>query len=175
MAVKGNSEQGAMSRRKGVTFERYVAKVFTEWWGSEVRRTPLSGAYGGEWNLAGDLMFQEPFPYLVELKNRENWTMEQVFEGRGPVFDWWTKASKEAAAAGLEPMLVFSRARKNVYVMCKRMPLVRPLLLIGGAEGLPVTLLSAWLAGTSTRDVRDLATALNLKPRRATSQEINFR
>ena len=54
---------GKMSRRKGANFENTVAKQFTEWLGYNVRRTPRSGAYGGEgWkSLTGDLMFDFDF------------------------------------------------------------------------------------------------------------------
>ena len=57
------SKVGKRSRRKGASFERDIARVFSAWLGCNVRRTPMSGAYGGEWNLGGDLMFEATVPW----------------------------------------------------------------------------------------------------------------
>jgi hypothetical protein len=111
MGAKGNSAQGAKSRRKGVTFERKCANLFAAWWGGQVQRTPLSGAYAPEWRLAGDLMFVDPWPFEVEIRNRENWHLEQLFEGVGPVMKWIDEIDKRAAMSGLRPMLVLHRNR----------------------------------------------------------------
>ena len=118
MAVKGSSAQGKKSREKGVAFEREMAIAFTSWWGSAVRRMPLSGAYGAEWNLAGDLMFVTPFPFYVELKKRENWSLAHLMhEERGPVPGWWRTASAEALLAGQRPLLIVARNRREPLVL----------------------------------------------------------
>jgi hypothetical protein len=116
MAVKGNSEQGKYSRSKGVAYERRIAQRLTDWVGSPVRRTPLSGAYGAEWKMAGDMMFQDQFPFYVELKNREGWRFEQLFTGAGPVVKWWWDTRREADLAGLRPLLIFTRNRVPSFV-----------------------------------------------------------
>jgi len=97
------SQVGAYSRRKGAAFERKIARLFADWTGYPCRRTPMSGAYGAEWNLAGDLMFSRgdhPWksnspPLLIELKRREGWTMDQIVARTGPFFDWWRKLGSE--------------------------------------------------------------------------------
>jgi hypothetical protein len=73
------SKVGKRSRNKGASFERAISKRFSEWLGCKVRRTPMSGAYGSDWHLGGDLMFDIDVPWYVELKNREAWRLEQIF------------------------------------------------------------------------------------------------
>lgn len=109
MGVKGDSKAGAKSRRKGVTFERKAAHLFEVWWGGRVQRTPMSGAYDPMWRLAGDLMFVDPFPFEVEIRNRENWRLEQIFDTGGPVTEWIAEIDGRAAMSGLRPMLVIHR------------------------------------------------------------------
>lgn len=115
MGAKGSSEDGKRSRAKGVGFERQMARTFEAWWGAPCKRTPLSGAYESEWDLNGDLMFQKRegvvFPFLVELKKRENWRLEQLLFGQGPVLGWAASAAGEARMAGLRPLLVVARNR----------------------------------------------------------------
>jgi Holliday junction resolvase len=110
---------GKMSRRKGANFENTVAKQFTEWLGYNVRRTPRSGAYGGEgWkDMSSDLMFDFDFPYVVECKNRESWKMEHVYAGKGEVWDWWAKLILESISAKKQPMLILKKNHMEPLVM----------------------------------------------------------
>ena len=118
MGVKGDSKAGAKSRRKGANFERETAVLFRKWWGDGVQRTPMSGAYGPEWELAGDLMFVDPpksqphrrWPFYVELRNRESWRLEQLYAGEGPVFAWLEETKGAAMKMDLLPMLIIHRA-----------------------------------------------------------------
>lgn len=101
-----------MSRRKGSSFENLIAKRFTEVLGFEVRRTPRSGAYGGEgWSsMSGDIMFAGDFEYYVELKNRESWKLEQLFNYDVGEFWSWAQTTWDAAREnGKKPMLIFKR------------------------------------------------------------------
>ncbi len=125
---------GKMSRRKGAGFEVAVAKQFTEWLGYNVRRTPRSGAYGGEgWkDMSSDLMFDFDFPYVVECKNRESWKLEHVLQGKGEVWDWWEKLNGEAGSAGKAPMLILKKNHMPPLVMLlKQDRMVRELRLGG--------------------------------------------
>ena len=110
---------GKMSKRKGNSFELSVAKAMSEWLGFNVRRTPRSGAYGteGVQSLTGDLMFDFDFPYVVECKHRESWRLEDVFAGKGEVWEWWAKLSEEAKAASKQPMLIIKRNRVEPMVI----------------------------------------------------------
>ena len=110
MGVKGNSEQGAKSRRKGVAFERTTANQFSDAFAIGCRRTPSSGAYGAEWKMSGDLMFSERFDWYVELKKQESWHTAHLFSWpTGPIPKWWDKAKKEAAFSEQYPLLIVAR------------------------------------------------------------------
>ena len=111
---------GAYSRRKGSAFEREVALMFSNWTGLICRRTPMSGAYGPDWGLAGDLMFMsdEPPNFIIELKRREGWTWEGILNGRGPIFKWWEKLNDECKLDPRkpEPILGFKKNRGEIWL-----------------------------------------------------------
>ena len=72
------------SRDKGGRGERAAAKEFRDWWGTDFARTPSSGGFAtakfrDDWNAAGDLVTPDnTFPFCVECKWVEDWTMEQL-------------------------------------------------------------------------------------------------
>lgn len=111
MGKRGDSAAGSRSRRKGVGAERALARRFAEWWKGQVQRTPMSGAYDPEWRLAGDLMFVDPWPFEVEIRNRENWHLEQLFETPqvGPIPKWLEEIDGRAHMSHLRPMLIVRR------------------------------------------------------------------
>ena len=116
------------SRAKGRRAERDVAKLLVEWWGTfeakcEFKVTPLSGGWGGRdggkhvrahFKASGDLMTTATlFPFTVEVKHREQWSMRNLVAGRAtPPWDWWLQAQRQADEEGGIPMLWF---RKNKY------------------------------------------------------------
>ena len=125
------SKVGRRSRQKGAGFERRISKKFSEWLGCKVRRTPMSGAYGSDWHLGGDLMFDIDVPWYVELKNRENWRLEQFFshDPCGPVLEWLQSTWDEAEKADKVPMVIFTRNRVDSYVALPLFHLERDLLV----------------------------------------------
>lgn len=125
------SAVGKRSRNKGASFEREISKQFSEWLGCKVRRTPMSGAYGSEWHLGGDLMFDIDVPWYVELKNRESWRLEQLFSAnpKGPVLKWLESTWREAEQAEKVPMVIFKRNRVEAYVALPLFHVERDLLL----------------------------------------------
>lgn len=113
---------GKMSLNKGQNFERQVAKIFSDWSGVKLVRTPLSGAWEG---CEVDIWPENPevyWPLAIECKKAESWNMDQVMEGVGPVYDWLKQAEQQAKEWGDRtgktriPVLVFSRNRRPTYV-----------------------------------------------------------
>lgn len=117
---------------KGDAGEREVAKLIANWWpekqlsdGRAVLfvRTPKSGgwAYGAEFNVKGDLTTNaERFPFCIEVKRRENWTLQRFVEGRpSPVWTWWRQCQRDARAVELEPMMWFRQNRKPWMVLVR--------------------------------------------------------
>lgn len=105
------------SRSKGKRGERALAKVFSEWWGTEFTSTPLSGGFGtkkfrDDWNASGDLVTpDDSFPFCVECKNAEGWHLEQLFTSPECLLVKWWRQSVNETPFGKIPLLVFKRNR----------------------------------------------------------------
>lgn len=114
---------GVNGRTKGATAERKLAKLFAIWWGSEFARTPLSGGFAtvkfrNEWDAAGDLVTPDKsFPFCVESKKVEGWTLEQMLTSdKTLIHKWWEQTVKETPE-GKIPLLVFTKNHAPLYVM----------------------------------------------------------
>lgn len=114
------------SRSKGARAERNLAKKFGKWWGSDFARTPSSGGFRTrkfreDWNAAGDLVTpDESFPFCVESKHAEGWTLEQLLTAESCLlYQWWDQTIGETPE-GQTPLLVF---RKNRFPHLFIMPL----------------------------------------------------
>lgn len=120
------ASQGRGARAKGSNYERGVAKKFTDWWipkGSEVEfhRAPASGAlqWASDHRVAGDIVPPEGinFPFVIECKKHEGWTMDHVLLDIGTPKDWWGQVVTDSRRVDRVPMLVFSRNRAKDFVM----------------------------------------------------------
>lgn len=114
---------GKKSKDKGGRGERAAAKCFRDWWGTDFTRTPASGGFAtqkfrDDWNAAGDLVTPDPtFPFCVECKWVEDWTLEQVLRNDGClIFQWWQQARAECPPNKL-PLLVFKRNNHPFYCL----------------------------------------------------------
>jgi len=121
------------SRRKGNRGELEVAEMFARWCGEVVRRTPQSGGWSNaRFGVAGDLVCaNEAFPFHVEVKHREGWTLDDLIVGTRREHDksivqWWkqclescpkTRHAGGGADLDKEPLLVFRRNRQPWLVM----------------------------------------------------------
>ncbi|QBL97953.1 hypothetical protein EauM23_00060 [Exiguobacterium phage vB_EauM-23] len=107
-------------RNKGSAYERHIAKKLGAWWGEKFQRTPASGGldWGKDNRVCGDIVTPpgSEFPFTVECKKRENWTMDSLFKGSKEVEKWWAQVNKDCERSGLLPMLVFSRNLQPDYV-----------------------------------------------------------
>lgn len=112
------------SRTKGNRGELDVAKAFSLWCGEIVKRTPGSGGWGGaeEFGTTADLVCRKKaFPFHVEVKHREGWTLDDLVTGvrkdhDKSIVQWW-KQCVESCPKGKMPVLVFRRNRQPWLVM----------------------------------------------------------
>lgn len=107
------------SRKKGNAFERKCCRMLEAALGVKFGRNPRSGA---DRRFPGDIApvdkeISERLGYYFECKNREGWTLEQVLQGKGPVWDWWRKATREAVDHSRRPLLIFTKNRSDIYVL----------------------------------------------------------
>jgi hypothetical protein len=121
------------SKDRGGTFERKIAKLFTEavtdtpvetvW-----HKTPASG--GMRWkkrdDVIGDIVCDRPdFIFTVECKKHEDIDMEVLFYKRksntsSDLISFYEQACNEAIRAGKQPMLVVERKRGKPYMVIPR-------------------------------------------------------
>lgn len=115
---------GKKSSNKGKDYERKIAKLLSDWCGFELIRTPMSGAWQG---TAGDIIPKDRskhFPFLVECKKQENWSLEQILESHGPFSSWVTQVQQELVkdlSNGHNVksfLLIFTRNNKPDYIAC---------------------------------------------------------
>jgi len=111
------------SRDKGQRGERQVAKIMSEWWGSDFTRTPSSGGFRtkkfrDDWNASADLVTpDETFPFCVEVKNAEGWNLEQLIKSSdGMIWTWWDQTVNQCTE-GKIPLLCFTRNRQPWFYM----------------------------------------------------------
>lgn len=109
------------SRSKGSDFELKIAKKLSTWWGEDFHRTPMSGGLG--WSkdsrVSGDIVVPSDslFPYSIECKKREEWTLEQFLKGKGEIDDWWNQCARDGKKVEKIPLLIFSKNFDEIYCM----------------------------------------------------------
>lgn len=115
--------------RKGSHAENEVAKRLVMWWrpiepDARFRRTPKSGGWAtaadrGGFKAAGDVMTTaKRWPFTVEVKRHEGWSVHTLTQGRpSPVWQWWRQCCREADEEARIPMLWLRKNRQPWLVM----------------------------------------------------------
>lgn len=115
------ASQGKGAKVKGSGYELKMAKKFGPWWGGTFHRVPGSGSlhWGDDNRVAGDIAAPQglDFPFVIECKKHEGWTMDNVLLNTGDPRGWWEQVVTDARRVKLVPMLIFSRNRAKDYVM----------------------------------------------------------
>lgn len=113
--------------KKGNTAELEVARILEPWWRqlepeATFVRTPRSGGWTQGRDLfdaRGDLMVKGAprFPWCVEVKRRESWSLDNFEHGRAcPVWGWWIRACEDAKQAGRLPMM-WTRQNRRPWIV----------------------------------------------------------
>lgn len=115
------SAVGRRSKTKGSSYELKTAKALSQWWGFTFNRTPASGGlhWGASNNVAGDIVtpIEADFPFVIECKKREDWTIDNVLLNNKDIKNWWSQVVGDALRVDKTPALIFSRNRASDYVM----------------------------------------------------------
>lgn len=127
-------------RRKGNSYELKVAKLLSSWWGAEFHRTPGSGSWSSTHNTdmqGGDIItpVTANFPFVVECKNQEQWTGDDIIFNRGKYPKFWEQVVNDAKRVNKIPMLIAHRNRSKNYVTVPHSNALMSNLM---AKGLPV-------------------------------------
>lgn len=81
---------------------------------------PASGGlhWKGSNNVTGDIVapLEAGFPFVVECKKREEWTIENLFLNNKDIKNWWGQVVGDSKESGKIPMLIFTRNRAKVFV-----------------------------------------------------------
>lgn len=121
MRLRRHKWMGKKSKVKGSGYELKIAKALSAWWGHEFHRTPQSGGlrWNDDNNVAGDIVtpLEANFPFIVECKKREEWTLENLFLNNKDIKYWWEQVVQDCERVGRTPILIFSRNRARDFVM----------------------------------------------------------
>lgn len=141
-------------RRKGNAAELEVASLNQFWWRrlalseqatpdgeqAEFIRTPQSGGWStrrvrGNYRVAGDISStSNSWPFTVEVKRREKWTMTNLVAGRAsPVWEWWEQCVKAANEELGIPML-WLRRNKMPWMVLLPEDIAAPIMGIGNSD-----------------------------------------
>lgn len=126
-------------KAKGSRYENTIAKDFTSLTNVLWDRTFRSGggAEKGDIHPVGSLS-----QYCVEIKNRQSWSIDDLFHGKGEVIDWWMKLCKEARDGKQLPMLVCKRNRLPAVAVLRHDSKIYAWLLSSGHLADQATLLN---------------------------------
>ena len=108
---------GRKSRTKGHGFERQVRNILQDAWEMRLERTPMSGGWG-KMKTGGDILGNDDFPLYIECRKQEGWKLDQLFKGKGVLWDWWEEVKEKSKSEERTPIVVFSRNHAPIYVMC---------------------------------------------------------
>lgn len=119
------------SKQKGNTFERHIAKTFSQHFSDDFRRVPQSGALVGGTNrfgaqtlredakeiLAGDIIVPQWFKFIVECKHyKDEPKFHSILQGSSLTLDRWIEqANGDAVFANKLPLVVFKVTRVGEF------------------------------------------------------------
>lgn len=124
--------KGIDSRDKGGRGERKALKLLEKWWGTSFAKTPSSGGFKTkkfrqEWNAEGDVVTpDETFPFLVEVKWWEKWSLDQILTApKADIWTWWEQAKGETTEDRFT-MLVCKKNHQEFFLLMKNEKLHTP-------------------------------------------------
>lgn len=131
-----SAEHMVDGRKKGNNYENAICRVLSVWLFPKLSpKTPMEHLpfrrqstaimpVVGHWNGSGDILHRpgldSSWPFCVECKHVEGWTLDGMFSPKWPVWSWWDQATKQAARAERAPLLVCGRNRRPDYALLRQ-------------------------------------------------------
>lgn len=110
---------GKKSRTKGANFERQIAKILSAEFGVTLRRTPLSGGWAKDSNVAaGDIVCVDDdayWPFCIECKNAEGWRFSSLLTDKHSWFDNWLRQARDECPPNKKAILIFSKNYTPIF------------------------------------------------------------
>ena len=117
---KHHPKKRVNSKQKGNSFERNVAKLFSERFKKPFARTVSSGAYTGGSNVknasnlteeqllifASDIRCPKDFAFSIECKSYKSLDFYDLFNESSHLFDWYNQSETDAKLLNKEPLLI---------------------------------------------------------------------
>lgn len=115
-------------RKKGNDYENRICRAFSCWLFPDKfnertlvehlpfrRRSTAIVPVVGHWHGAGDILHTPAldgrWPFCVECKAKEGWSLDGMWNPQWPIWLWWEQAVRQARDVGLQPLLVCGRKR----------------------------------------------------------------
>ncbi len=119
------------SKNKGNRIELKLAKILTERFGEEFRRTPMSGGWGTSNRdsniredalevLSGDIMCPTKFKFSIESKGRADfnfWDILNEDTEHLEIDEWIKQAENDAKIVGKEPLVYVKVNNRKPFVI----------------------------------------------------------
>jgi len=129
------------SKRKGSNFERKIAKVLNERFGTkEFSRTPGSGAFATthrnlpeHLRIQGDLITPVTFPFVVECKNGYDVQLDDLFKRKSDFKAFISQAQNDASHADKDWMVIYQKTRRMALVVVGKPYQIKPELVLDGS------------------------------------------
>jgi hypothetical protein len=105
------------SKVKGNSYENKICKILTSHFNEKFTRVPSSGGIHSlhAKQIAGDIVTPDWFPFVIECKKQQGWTLEQIIEGKGVFYRWWKQVCNDSKKVNKYPLLIFSKNYSQNY------------------------------------------------------------
>lgn len=144
--IKPTRKKSLNSKKKGNSFERDVAKLLSDRFKKEFRRTFFSGAFTGGKNeersetmtedqklmVVGDIKVPSNFLFSIECKARKEAKFWDLFNASSEFFSWFKQAESDAVKVKKYPMIVVKYNNKDLICFVSvGFPKILPVFSIG--------------------------------------------
>lgn len=143
------------SKAKGSAFEAKIARKFTEAFGKEFKRVPLSGAIE---YLKSDIFVPSDtawFPYILECKHYKEVKWNGFLTAKSSdIYKFWEQASNDAVKMDKKPLLVFRWDRSKDFVAYSDQVVVTDYVEVSAfGQKFRISLLDDWIKAIQEQNI----------------------